>query len=1585
MFPVSNFSCWLIGADSLLQECGDLLLRGGHRIQGVIAPEGRVADWARARNLETLDPKSDCAQRLAAVPFDYLFAITHLAIVPERILALPARCAINFHDGPLPDYAGLNAPVWALLNRESRYGITWHVMTAALDAGDILVAKRFDIAPDETALSLHTKCFEAALASFGELVSDLAEGTVRQSSQDGLARRTFERHRRPDAACAIDWTSSADEIEALVRASSFGRYANPIGLATIRTGDQALVITSAKAGPGTLSSSRSSRDGAPGEVLAIDDEGMLVACGRGTIALQGFADLRGRAIAAREVERRLELSVGMRLDNLSPEESRRLTALNRRMSQSERHWVERLARLDPITLPCAVATAAAGSRPVANEVRLPEQIRAIGEGQPLSTVLTAAFTAYMGRLARRTSFDVGYDDLILRNETVGLEAWVATRLPLRIELREGERAGELVSRIADELVELHRRGPWLRDVLARHPSLHRVREDRPGHMLPLAIQQSARFEALSLQDGSEWTVEVSDELAACRFVHDAARISDANAGSIRRGFEAFLESLSVNPGLALDEHPLVEESERERQLFEWNETSETLPREACVHQLFEEQVQRTPDATALVFGKASLTYAQLDQRADRLAAQLRELGAAPGGLVGVCVERSLHLVVAVLGVLKSGAAYLPLDPAFPMARLTFMVEDSALGLIVTQERLVASLPSSTAQIHCIDREPTPAANHARTTNSSATPEDRAYVIYTSGSTGRPKGVEIEHRQVSNFFAAIDERIPYDPPGVWLAVTSLSFDISVLELLWTLTRGFKVVLHSAREASGGKRPLARTARRKIDFSLFYFGSDEGREGGDGYRLLLEGARFADANGFRAVWTPERHFHAFGGLYPNPALTGAAIAAITSQVEIRAGSVVLPLHHPIRVAEEWAVVDRLSNGRVAISFASGWHPGDFVLAPERHAKAKDVMFHDLEVVRRLWRGESITFPGPDGAAVDVRTLPRPVQAELPVWITSASNTATWVEAGRIGANVLSHLLGQSVEELALKIAAYRDARVAAGLDPATGIVSLMLHTFVGLDEARAKAMVQEPLERYLGSSIDLVGKYAASFPAFRAPSGESRKQDLDLSSLEPAERAALLAHARDRYYETSGLFGGPQRCSEMVEKLRAIGVDEIACLIDFGVPVDEVLRSLPQLDRVRRRAQEDSEANDEGAELSLAEAIRRESVTHLQCTPSMARMLCADEEMRVALRNVRHLFVGGEALPESLARELSSQCELVVNMYGPTETTIWSSTHQVEQSAPAAAKVAASSSTVPIGRPLPNTRFYVLDEHLRPLPIGVAGELVIGGTSVARGYLNRPELAAQRFVPDPWVEDGGARMYRTGDLVRYASEGVVEFLGRTDHQIKVRGHRIEPGEIESLLAREPSVAEALVVAREDTPGDQRLVAYIVSRDSTLDVRVLRERLAALLPEYMVPAQLAIVGEIPRTPNGKIDRGALSIPAPSQRPLADCAPPSNELESRLTELWQEVLVVDRIGVEDNFFDLGGHSLLAVRIHRRLGDMASRGELRAKQVSLTDLFRFPTIRSLARFLASEVAQGGLEEASQRGRGRRASMSRRRQGASEA
>lgn len=351
---------------------------------------------------------------------------------------------------------------------------------------------------------------------------------------------------------------------------------------------------------------------------------------------------------------------------------------------------------------------------------------------------------------------------------------------------------------------------------------------------------------------------------------------------------------------------------------------------------------------------------------------------------------------------------------------------------------------------------------------------------------------------------------------------------------------------------------RKVERGVRFSIYFFSDDGSKNSDDKYRLLLESAKFADRHGFSAVWTPERHFQAFGGLYPNPSVLSAALAMITERTQIRAGSVALPLHHPVRVAEEWSVVDNLSRGRVGVSFASGWHPDDFLFAPGMYDERKEVMYRHIETIRKLWAGESVTFQSVNDSMVGVSILPKPIQAQLPVWITTAGSPETWNRAGEIGANVLAALPGYEVQDLARFVRDYRAARARGGHDPHAGIVSLMAHTFIGEDNEAVREKVRQPFSNYLRTYFKQFEHAQADTP------------------MDEADKDALMAAAFENYFHARTLMGTPGKCARLIERLAAAGVDELACLIDFGVDTDSVLESLSYLNELKEHfAQESSE--------------------------------------------------------------------------------------------------------------------------------------------------------------------------------------------------------------------------------------------------------------------------------------------------------------------------------------------------------------------------------------------------------------------------
>src|SRR5579871_5917660 len=344
---------------------------------------------------------------------------------------------------------------------------------------------------------------------------------------------------------------------------------------------------------------------------------------------------------------------------------------------------------------------------------------------------------------------------------------------------------------------------------------------------------------------------------------------------------------------------------------------------------------------------------------------------------------------------------------------------------------------------------------------------------------------------------------------------------------------------------------------FQFSLMFFAASEDALSRDKYRLVLESAKYADRHGFASVWVPERHFTKFGCLYPNPAVLHAALATATQRIRLNAGSVVAPIHNPIRIAEEWAMVDNLSEGRVGISFAAGWNPDDFVFFPERYDDRVSEMMGAVHTVQKLWRGESLEAISGNGKAIQVKLQPTPVQPELPVWLTAAGNPNTFIRAGEIGANLLTHVLDQDEEQLAQKIALYRQARADHGFDPAAGRVTVMLHTFVGDDAARVREQARRPFCKYIKGNFGLLRGLA-----------QSRGQNVDVSALSERDRDEFVEFLYERFASTRGLIGTPESCLDLIGRLERIGVNEVACLLDFGPSVDQILNNLPHLFRLKQ---------------------------------------------------------------------------------------------------------------------------------------------------------------------------------------------------------------------------------------------------------------------------------------------------------------------------------------------------------------------------------------------------------------------------------
>ena len=1078
------------------------------------------------------------------------------------------------------------------------------------------------------------------------------------------------------------------------------------------------------------------------------------------------------------------------------------------------HWTDRLRGLTPLELPAdrprpVVPTYRGGRRPL--RLTGGDALRALSRAgeATLFMGLLAAFQAVLGRHAGQD--DVAVGTAVANRPDPALEGTVGLfleTLVLRTGLAGDPTFRQLLGRARETVLAAlaHQELPFQRLVEAVQPERNLgssplfqvffgLRAPEPAPAIPgVRVDMAERWAGPTQFDLS---LSLEEEGLTGWLEHSADLFDAATVERLAGHLETFLAAAVAEPDRRLSDLPLLSAAERCQLLREWNDTADEDGEVLCIHEAFAAQAARRPDAVAAVWRGESWTYHELAAEAGSVAHRLRHLGVRTGDRVGVCLDRSPSLLAALLGTLQAGAAYVPLDPSYPPVRLGGMLEDSQAAVLITRPGLPGRPEHPTVLFLDGSREDGPLS-----TMPPVPVDAPAYLLYTSGSTGTPKGVVVSHRNVAGFFAAMDGLLAYGrPPGVWLAVTSVSFDISVLELLWTLARGLRVVIQEeGLRAFSTPRPASsrRPADRPLDFSLFYF-ADAGSGQEDKYRLLLEGARFADRNGFKAVWTPERHFHSFGGLYPNPSVTGAAVAAVTERVEVRAGSVVLPLHDPLRVAEEWSVVDNLSRGRVAVSFASGWHADDFVLAPDVFAGRWEVLVGGIETVRRLWRGEAVHRRGGAGNEVEVRIQPRPVQPELPIWLTAAGSPETFRMAGEMGAGILTHLLGQTLEEVAEKVEIYRQAwRRAHPVPPGgrAGTVTLMLHTFLGDDEEAVRETVRAPFTQYLQQLGRVDGQPGAQsrFERRPRPAGAGRSGD----SARPRLRPLLRDQRPVRHGGGLPLPDRPPACSR-----RGRG-------------------RLP--DRLRRRLRcghgEPGEAGGAARAGGGRGGPDGEPGGLLLAGPDRAprRHPPPVHALHGGPAGRRAGSSGGPGLPARPAgggrspvrRPGTHACAMPWSRAAARSGTSTAPPRPRSGRSPRGWWRTAACPSAGRSRTRPCTCSMAISS---PSPWGCPVRSSWAAPGWRAGYWRRPELTAERFLPDPFGGVPGARLYRTGDLARLRPDGMAEFLSRLDHQVKVRGHRIELGEIEAALRSHPALREAVVVSREDAPGGPGLVAYVV----------------------------------------------------------------------------------------------------------------------------------------------------------------------------
>nr|WP_306464213.1 non-ribosomal peptide synthetase [Corallococcus exiguus] len=742
-----------------------------------------------------------------------------------------------------------------------------------------------------------------------------------------------------------------------------------------------------------------------------------------------------------------------------------------------------------------------------------------------------------------------------------------------------------------------------------------------------------------------------------------------------------------------------------------------------------EHALRQPDAVAVEQAGRTWTWRELASRARRLASRLREQGLRPGEPVALCLRASPEKLAALWGVLEAGGAPVALGPTDLDSLAVYAVEGNVVPRLITWRGLFTSTRLESSRVLHVE-EVLGDTSPVTVTEALPLPSPESLAWLLPMGAGQPAWA-LSHTSLTGFFAGLDARLRPAQGTTWLAASEPAPEKPELEALWALSRGLRVLFPS--EATTSRRGASdEAASRPLQLSLSYFANDEDSLTGPKYELLMEGAKFADAHGFSAIWTPERHFHSFGGIYPQPAVVSAALASVTKHLRLRSGSVVLPLHDPLLIAEQWAVVDNLSQGRVDVSVATGWHVQDFIFAPGNYADRRNILLRHLETLRGLWRGDRLRRPGGNGVTVEVGLRPKPVQRELPVWLTATANPETFRLAGELGAGVLTGLFAHSLEELKPKVALYREAWRRNG-HPGRGHITCMLHTYLGDDEAEVLRQVRKPLLAYFRSSADITTSLLAA-QGYQGEIAKVSREDID----------ALLEHTFEHHAKGTGLIGTVESGIQRLREVRASDVDEVTCLIDFGLETPVVLEGLKRLATAREAVAADAASHSRrvrGEQETDAEELlslaKQSGAVLVNTTARLARALTDLTGAREALAPV------GAWVLENASAELASALQ----------RTAGGDVLLAGEARDGGLLPRAPEEKLP-----PGLDIWVLDAAGAPVPAGVVGELALSGAGLPAALWRATGEAPGRLVPHPL--SGSASLYRTGRPVRLRADGRVE---------------------------------------------------------------------------------------------------------------------------------------------------------------------------------------------------------------------------------
>lgn len=1536
MNPRTAFESLLIGEGGVLVHCGEVLMARGHRIRAMVSSDPMVRSWAAKAGVQhyELDEVLELSPQLE---FDVLLSIGNYKVIPDALLKCAKRMSINYHYGPLPEYSGLHVPSWAIAERATEYAITWHRIGDIVDGGGIL--KRIPVLIDssDTALSLGLKCDELALKSIGPLIDELAEGRETETPQDLSKRRYFSRQSQFPAEGLVDWSQDAEQIAALVRATDYGPFSSPLVWPKVSVNGQFFAVRRASVGAPAAGA-------VSGEIVVHDSaSGLRIATATRSIHIEALSSLEGEALSVSDVAKGNKLQPGARLSGPGDEAKARITQAGVAASKATSYWQERLLKYKPYRLPYSLPASSGNEAAKPITAKLNVTPEGVGQETSFAEYIVSGWCTFLARASGREDVHVA---VTAPREEIdpdyrGLfSAWV----PLLAHVDASAPVVQSVKAVSEELRNVRKQGLLRRDLIGRDLNLS-ARFQRAEFTPDVVISLDKPADYPSNADRPALELVILPAGDAIDFHYNPKKISQKNVSQLASQFSDWCRRLPAAMAQPLQSVSAVSEQERAALIDDFNATQSDTKLGGSFHQLFERAARLHAGDVSLLCADAQVSYEQLNANANRLARILQKKGVGKGNLVGVCLDRSIDLVVALLAVLKTGAAYVPVDPAFPAERIGKVLDVSNPALLITAtQQPDASLRDWADRCLCIDaiRQESAIGDTANLDVASSA-DDLAYVIFTSGSTGVPKGVEVTHGSLCNFLLSMQEQPGCAESDRLLAVTTISFDIAALELFLPLISGASVVIAQPHETMDGNALLGLMQRHGVTMMQATPAT---------WQLLLQSGWRGQPSLSKILCGGEAlprqladQLLACGGAVWN--MYGPTETTVWSSIwPVRPGDDVV-IGVPIANTQLYVLDDNLLpvpfgfTGELCIGgagVARGYHKD-----PEQ-TKARFVKnpFHPGVLYRT---GDLACFKEPGMLSVLGRN---DGQIKL---------RGFRIELGDIEAAISSH------EEISRSVVIGRNDQ----------LVAYCLRSTTASTDASKSRQAENTAVTEWRDVWDRAYDANVTDPTFNTSGWQNSYDGQPFSNDEMRDWQKntvdrILSYSPQRVFEVGSgtglvLFGVAPHCNTY----RAVDASKQAVEI-----TQKHLGSLPQATCEHRLANDLPDVDAGAFDTVIVNSVAQyfPSANYLMSvlewatkTVTHGRIFVGDVR-DLSLLNIFHADIvhyqsqdgiSSDELRQRVQRSLQSERELVLapEFFANLPAVLpqisrvdialrdggyvnemtryrFDVTLHIGDVASGSAKVAAQDWQKD-SLDLPALRRRLegkADKQLcvSNIPNGRLGDVYKRVSHVLD--------SAKDVTTTQWVDPR--------DLQRVASDAGYQMAllpSRSRDALAFDAVFWQAGE-QPDLAWQPAKA----VGREDLAQYANVPAAGTPTKQSLN-RLLRPWLEDRLPGYMVPAFFVELEEFPLTPNGKIDRKAL--PEPTEVMMEPAVLPTNELEHQIQAIWSEVLGHDRIGTNDSFFKIGGNSLRVVRVQAELQKLLGR------TVSTATLYEFFTIKDLAAHLA--------------------------------